>query len=301
VVLDLRNNGGGSLDDAVRMAGLFLPWGPMVQVKDRRGVGDVLEDVDPAVVFDGPLVVMVNTFSASASEILAAAMQDYGRAVIVGADTTFGKGTVQQVLDLDNFVPPAEAGLKPLGSLKLTVQKFYRVNGGSTQFKGVVPDILMPDAYTELDVGEKSLEHALPWDAAKPLRVQRWFDAPPLPTLQAKSRARIASSAYFKRVNEALREQRRQRDREKTTLQKLSYFAERDRGRRESDSLEALQKRTSGLTATPLSSLNPAFAADSVEREKVNEWKLQLTRDHALREAVHVLEDWADASAKRED
>jgi carboxyl-terminal processing protease len=298
IVLDLRNNGGGSLDDAVRMAGLFLPWGPMVQVKDRRGAGDVLEDIDPAVVFAGPLVVMVNTFSASASEILAAAMQDYGRAVIVGADTTFGKGTVQQVIDLDNFAGAGESGLKPLGSLKLTVQKFYRVNGGSTQFKGVVPDILIPDAYTELDVGEKSLEHALPWDAARPLRVQRWFDAPPLPQLQSKSRARVAANPYFKRLHEALRDQARFRDREKVTLQMVPYFAERDKSRREADSLEALQKRSSGLMVTPLASLNPAFAADSVEQEKVNDWKQQLSRDHTLREAVHVLEDWVEISKK---
>src|SRR6185295_6968751 len=138
-----------SLDDAVKMSGLFLPWGPMVQVKDRQGGGDVLEDIDPAVVFDGPVTVLVNTFSASASEILAAALQDYGRAVIFGTDTTFGKGTVQTVLDLDNMVGPADAALKPLGSLKLTIQKFYRVNGGSTQFKGVVPEILIPDAYTD--------------------------------------------------------------------------------------------------------------------------------------------------------
>jgi carboxyl-terminal processing protease len=299
IVLDLRNNGGGSLDDAVKMSGLFLPWGPMVQVKDRQGGGDVLEDVDPAVVFEGPVAVLVNTFSASASEILAAALQDYGRAVIFGTDTTFGKGTVQTVLDLDNMVGPADAALKPLGSLKLTVQKFYRVNGGSTQFKGVVPEIMIPDAYTDLDVGEQSLEYPLPWDAARALRVQRWFDAPPIPSLQAKSRARVAGSAYFRRVNTSLKRQQAQRAQETVPLALSRFFAERDKNRHESDTLETLQKQASGLVAVPLESLNKDFAADSVEREKVNEWKLSLGRDYYLREAVHVLEDWAAASAKK--
>jgi len=300
VVLDLRNNGGGSLDDAVKMSGLFLPWGPMVQVKDRQGGGDVLEDIDPGVTFDGPVAVMVNTFSASASEILAAALQDYGRAVIFGTDTTFGKGTVQTVLDLDNMVPPADAGLKPLGSLKLTVQKFYRVNGGSTQFKGVVPEILIPDAYTNLDVGEQSLEYPLPWDAAKPLRIQRWFDAPPIPTLQAKSRVRVAESPYFKRLNTTLKKQDLQRKQKSMTLSLKPFFAERDKSRHESDTLETLQKQASGLVAVPLATLNQAFASDSAEKEKVNDWKQSLGRDYYLREAVHVLEDWSAASAKKD-
>jgi carboxyl-terminal processing protease len=293
VVLDLRGNGGGSLDDAVRMAGLFLPWGPMVQVRDRQGGGNVLEDMDPAVVFDGPLVVMVNTFSASASEILAAAMQDYGRAVVFGTDTTFGKGTVQTLLDLDNLAAPAEADLKPLGTVKLTIQKFYRVNGGSTQFQGVVPDILIPDGYTHLEMGEKSQDHALPWDAARPLRIQRWFDPPPLPELQAKSRNRVARSAYFKRLNATLKARAARRENDHVPLSLDAFFAERERSRVEGDSLEALQRQSTGLTATPLVSRNAAFAADSVEKEKTREWKEQLAKDFYLREAVDVLGDWA--------
>jgi carboxyl-terminal processing protease len=293
IVLDLRGNGGGSLDDAVKMAGLFLPWGPMVQVRDRQGAGNVLEDMDPSVMFDGPLVVMVNTFSASASEILAAAMQDYGRAVIFGTDTTFGKGTVQTLLDLDNLAAPAEASLKPLGSLKLNIQKFYRVNGGSTQFHGVVPDILIPDTYTNLDVGEKSLDNALPWDAARPLRIQRWFDPPPLPELQSKSRSRVARSAYFKRLNSTLRIRQARRENEHVALTLDRYLAERERNRVEGDSLEALHKQATGLIATLLISQNAAFAADSVEQVKARDWKDQLAKDFYLREAVDVLGDWA--------
>lgn len=298
VVLDLRGNGGGSLDDAVRMAGLFLPWGPIVQVRDRQGAGNVLEDMDPSVVFDGPLVVMVNTFSASASEILAAAMQDYGRAVILGPDTTFGKGTVQTLLDLDNMAAPSEASLKPLGTVKLTIQKFYRVNGGSTQFKGVVPDILIPDAYTTLDVGEQSLDHPLPWDAARPLRIQRWFDPPPMTELQAKSRTRVNKSAYFKRLNTTLklREARREAH---VPLSLDRYLADRERNRVESDSLEALQKQSAGLKVNPIGSLNAAVAADSVEREKAREWKELLAKDFYLREAVDVVSDWTELASRK--
>ncbi len=298
VVLDLRGNGGGSLDDAVKMAGLFLPWGPVVQVRDRQGAGNVLEDMDPSVVFDGPLVVMVNTFSASASEILAAAMQDYDRAVILGPDTTFGKGTVQTLLDLDNMASPAEGALKPLGTVKLTIQKFYRVNGGSTQFKGVVPDILIPDAYTTLDVGEQSLDHPLPWDAARPLRVQRWFDPPPLPELQAKSRARVNKSAYFKRLNSTLKVREARREAH-VPLSLDRYLADRERNRIESDSLEALQKQSAGLKVNPLGSLNAAVAADSVEREKAREWKELLAKDFYLREAVDVVSDWTELGAAK--
>ncbi|HEX2612281.1 MAG TPA: carboxy terminal-processing peptidase [Fibrobacteria bacterium] len=293
IVLDLRNNGGGSLDDAVKMSGLFLPWGPMVQVRDREGAANVLEDTDPGVVFDGPLAVLVNTFSASASEIMAAAMQDYGRAVIIGTDTTFGKGTVQTLIDFDNLAAPSDASFKPLGTLKLTIQKFYRVNGGSTQFRGVVPDILIPDGYTQLDMGEKSQDYPLPWDTARPLRIQRWSSPPPLADLQARSRARVDHNAFFKRLDTTLRARQARRGNDQALLSLDRYLADRERSRLEGDTLEALQKLSTGLTATPLASLNAAIAADSLEKEKAREWKEQLSKDSYLREAVDVLGDWA--------
>ena len=165
IILDLRNNGGGSLQDVVEMAGLFIKEGPIVQVKAKVGKPRVYSDTDESVYYDGPLVVMVNTYSASASEILAAAMQDYGRAVIVGGSpTTFGKGTVQRAFDLDGFVSEAYDEIKPLGALKLTLQKFYRIDGGTTQLKGVTPDIILPDTWSYLNVGEKDQEFPIPWD-----------------------------------------------------------------------------------------------------------------------------------------
>ena len=145
LVIDLRNNGGGSLHDVVQMAGLFIEMGPIVQIKGREGAPYIMSDLDPRVQFDGPMVIMVNSLSASASEILAAAMQDYGRAVIIGSASTYGKGTVQRFIELDAFLPESMKNLSPLGSMKLTIQKFYRVDGGATQLKGVIPDIVLPE------------------------------------------------------------------------------------------------------------------------------------------------------------
>ncbi len=298
IILDLRNNGGGALEDAVRMAGLFLPGGPVVQVRDRRGSGSVLEDTDPSVEYAGPLILLVNTFSASASEILAAAMQDYGRAVIVGSDTTFGKGTVQTLIDLDNFATPAEADLKPLGTVKLTVQKFYRITGGSTQFRGVVPDILIPDAYTDLDVGEKSLEHAMPWDTIRALNYHRWADLP-LRQLEARSRARIAASDYFKHVDEFLQHQKAFRNDKYIPLGMDKFIAERDRNRKESDDLEALTRQVTDFSVDPLPSRDVAYAEDSTTREKTKVWKEQLDSDFYLRESLEIMNDLIALEHKR--
>lgn len=145
IILDLRNNGGGSLRDVIDMTGFFIPEGPIVQVAGRGGRKEILSDRDPSVEYDGPLIVLVNQYSASASEILAAALQDYGRAVIVGSTSTFGKGTVQRFIDMDRTIP-GRTDIKPLGTVKLTMQKFYRIDGGSTQLRGVVPDIILPDS-----------------------------------------------------------------------------------------------------------------------------------------------------------
>ena len=161
IILDLRNNGGGSLRDVVKMSGYFIEEGPIVQVKDRTNKPEVLDDKDPSVQYAGPLIVMVNEFSASASEILAAALQDYSRAIIVGSNT-YGKGSVQRFFDLDRAVY-GNSDVKPLGQIKITIQKFFRVNGGSTQLKGVTPDIILPDNYSEINVGEKDNEHPMAW------------------------------------------------------------------------------------------------------------------------------------------
>lgn len=171
IILDLRNDGGGSLIDAVDIASLFIKTGPVVQVKDSNGKIQVLKDEDPTIEYSGPLVVLVNELSASASEIVAAALQDYKRAIIVGGDHTHGKGTVQAVVNLNSNIPPSNAKeIGDIGALKVTIQKFYRITGGSTQYKGVVPDIILPSLFQHLKSGEKYLEYSLPWDQIGPVK-----------------------------------------------------------------------------------------------------------------------------------
>ena len=190
LILDLRDNGGGSLAESVEMTGLFFPSGPVVQVRESRGV-QVLNDQDPDTLYDGPLVVLVNRRSASASEILAAALQDYGRAIIVGDSKTHGKGTVQSWQPLDERTPG-------LGSIKVTTHSFYRVAGGSTQMKGVVPDIAIPSVLDVLEVGEEYLAHAIPWTVISMARYQQVGDLSPwVPELKRNSEARRARDSRF--------------------------------------------------------------------------------------------------------
>ena len=200
IILDLRNNSGGSLNDVVQMSGLFIENGPIVQVKGRDASPYVLKDKDEKVVYTGPLIVMVNTQSASASEILAAAIQDYGRGVIVGSRSTFGKGTVQRFLDLDKAVSGNDE-FKPLGDVKVTLQKFYRVNGGSTQLKGVIPDINLPDNQQYIDSGEKELENPMEWSEIAPVEFsQHIVDLSNMEKIKSKSDARVKASPQFSKV-----------------------------------------------------------------------------------------------------
>lgn len=190
IVLDLRNNGGGSLPDAIEIAGLFIRGGPIVQVRDLRGV-QVLSDPDPTILYDGPLVVLVNRSSASASEIVAAALQDFGRAVIIGDRKTHGKGTVQTLLPLDSRDAT-------LGSLKITTAAFYRIAGGSTQMRGVSPDIVLPSFLDAMEIGEEFLPHALPWTVIDPAYYAVLLDlVPPLDVLRERSERRRAESPAF--------------------------------------------------------------------------------------------------------
>lgn len=175
LILDLRNNGGGALADAVNISGLFLPGGPVVQVRDGEGKLTVLADQEPQMVFDGLMIVLVNQFSASASEIVAAAMQDYSRALVIGSQHTHGKGTVQAMMDLNRFLPLFRARrVGDLGALKMTIQKFYRINGGSTQFRGVSPDLAVPSMLDHLESGEQYMDYALPWDQMLPVPYRPW-------------------------------------------------------------------------------------------------------------------------------
>ncbi|HBR33053.1 MAG TPA: tail-specific protease [Firmicutes bacterium] len=288
VVLDLRNNGGGALDDAVKMAGLFIESGPIVQSKDQKGDITVFRDPDAGIVYDGPLVVMVNSLSASASEIVAAALQDYGRAVIVGSDHTFGKGTVQGMVNLDYFLDylyPRQAAYKPLGSLKLTEEKYYRINGGATQLKGVESDLILPDPYAYLEIGEKYYDYPLPWDQVKALNYQEWTGGKwDLATLRAQSAQRIAANLNFDTVQKNIELVCKQQEESLQPL-KLAKFLERERkARLEAEQLNKTPDLSSGVEFKLLNG-----QAQNAELEQ--EWLKQLETDFYLEESVNVILD----------
>lgn len=208
LILDLRGNGGGSLSDAVEVSGLFLTGGPVVQVKDSNGKIAVLDDEDKNLVYDGPMLVLVNQFAASASEILAAALQDYGRAVIVGGAHTHGKGTVQALMDMNRNLPLLHLQkYEQLGALKVTIQKFYRISGGSTQYKGVLPDLVVPSILDYLETGEQYLDYSLPWDQVQAVKFTPWQGAHlDFSQIKRKSEAYLAASEKFKKISsESLR------------------------------------------------------------------------------------------------
>lgn len=198
IVLDLRNNGGGALVDAVEITGMFIDYGPVVQVKTSNGNIRILRDEDFGVEWDGPLVVLVNKFSASASEIVAGALQDYGRAVIMGGAYTHGKGTVQTIVDLNENIPLLHIKkYDDLGALKVMIQKFYRVTGGSTQYKGVEPDIVLPSLLAHVESGERYLEHSLPWDSIDSVDYEKAPSKLPLDNIREKSLKRVEKDEGF--------------------------------------------------------------------------------------------------------
>ncbi len=288
LVLDLRNNGGGALEDAVKLTGLFIETGPVVQVKDRRGRSRVLADEDEDIAWAGPLVVMVNSFSASASEIVAAALQDYGRALVVGADTTFGKGTVQSMIDLDTYLPPLFSPFRPMGSLKLTIQKFYRINGGSTQYRGVVPDILIPDAYTDLDLGEKKLDNAMTWDQAERADYVRWEKVLDAPALRLSHKTRADKSEIYQSHMRQFQAMKSRRDETRVVLQKDDFFRTQKAAKAESKAFEDLNKKELPLVVSQREA-NKALLPEEVEIR--NNWEVELKRDLHLYKVTHILGD----------
>ena len=291
VVFDLRTNGGGSLTDAVEMAGLFMPSGPMVQVHDSRGVTNVLNDKDPRVQYTGPLVVLVNKYSASASEILAAAVQDYKRGIIMGSTSTYGKGTVQRVVDLDETLPAELNALKPFGSLKFTMQKFYRITGASTQFKGVASDIVLPDVYSYLDQGEKEMDYPLKWDEIKPAAFRPWDSQPNYTKLEANSKARVAASPSFKQMTELVQSLRKRKDETVVSLKLSNYRTQQLVLKAESDKYEAIQKTATALVIKPLAADTKPLAGDTVKVNRSMRFTRGLNKDITLGEAVNVLKD----------
>ena len=291
LILDLRFNGGGSLQDVVDMAGLFIKNGPIVQVKGNTGLPSVLSDNDPAIQFDKPLVVLVNSFSASASEIFAAAMQDYKRGVILGSTSTYGKGTVQRFVDLDEYLAMADDTLKPLGSIKLTIQKFYRINGGSTQLKGVTPDIILPDIYNYLKVGESEMDYPMQWSQVNAVNYNVWNSTINFSDIKQKSKARTDKSEIMNLINEnALRLEKLDKDKI-ASLNLNKYRKEQTKLKEESKKYENVDKEIPQLTALSLNSDEEEMKSDTIKQSKAKTWLKDIKKDAYIYEAVKVIED----------
>jgi len=289
IILDLRNNGGGSLMDVVQMVGLFIPDGPVVQVKSRDESPTVLRDRDNNVLWEGPLVVMVNEFSASASEIFAAAIQDYKRGLVVGSTTTYGKGTVQRNIDLERTSWTSN-NPSDLGVVKLSLQKFYRINGGSTQLKGVASDIVLPDQYEYLKLREKDEPTALPWDEIPSAQYKTWSNDYSFADIVKRSNERIQQNKSFISIKDY-----------SNWLEKYNdkvYSLKLDKFRKEKQELSNTVRAIDTLTKLPNAlnfvNLNVDMAVisqDTLKKER-NEMFLRFRRnDLNLGETVNIMND----------
>jgi carboxyl-terminal processing protease len=295
IILDLRGNGGGALDDAEKMSGLFIEKGPLVQLKDRNLAPQVHEDRDASVSYQGPLVILVNALSASASEILAAAMQDYRRAIIVGGEHTFGKGTVQVMLDLDRYLPAEMVRYRPLGAIAITVQKYYRITGASTQYKGVVPDIVLPDFYSYLEIGEKSQPYSLPWDTIPAVAFALWKNSfHDLNEIKSRSQQRLNNSVRFQQIAANISRLKKQREKTVVTLNLQKFQAEQDMLFQEAERFNREQVEFSYIQPRLLEgdSASGTVAAKATLEAKRKEWISNLRKDPIVEEAMQVLNDW---------
>ena len=289
IILDLRSNGGGSLDDVVKMGGLFIDEGPIVQVKEKGRKPQVLADRYAGAEWDGALVIMINEFSASASEIMAAAMQDYGRAVIVGSSSSHGKGTVQRFLNLNQTI--RNKNIPDLGSIKLTIQKFYRINGDATQLKGVSSDILLPDNYMYIKTGEKEQDYPMAWDQiesasydSKSYQVKK--------SVFETSNARVQSNETFKLIEENARRWEKQRESRKYPLSIAKYALQEEKQKAEGEKFEILNKlEISGFEVSNIpSDLEKIKTEES--RMKINkDWIKSINKDPYVYESLQIIED----------
>ncbi|WP_378185765.1 carboxy terminal-processing peptidase [Aquimarina sp. W85] len=289
LVIDLRDNGGGSLQTVVDIAGLFIEKGPVVQVRTKEESPEVLSDKDKSVLWNGPLVILVNELSASASEILAAAMQDYKRAIIIGSKQTYGKGTVQNVMDLNRWMRSNDFG--DLGALKLTTQKFYRVNGGSTQLEGVKSDVVVPDRYSYIDIGEKDQENPLPWDKIAAADYTPWDGYINIDKTINNSKARMQQNSQLKLIEENAKWVREKRDVNRYSLNFQKYKKNIEENENQAKRFEAINDYKTNLTYESLPYEQQLMTKDTVLKEKRNRWHQSLSKDVYIEEAISVLED----------
>ncbi len=288
LIVDLRNNGGGSLKTAIEISGLFIDKGPIVQVKYRGENPIVKEDIDPSIQWDGAVVVLVNEFSASASEIFAAAMQDYKRGVILGGNQTYGKGTVQNILPINQFYPKYE---KDLGYLKMTIQKFYRVNGGSTQKEGVYSDIAMPSRLSYMKYGERDLEGALSWDKVAQANYKQTNTYANFNDVVYNSKQRIANSNNFKLVNEYAKWLKNNQEETSFSLNYKKFLEENEQKDQEAKRFKSVFDYKSNLTFTSPKYEKNLFKENQDLADKRVAWHKNLAKDMYISEALNVLSE----------
>jgi len=287
LIMDLRDNGGGSLETVVKMVGLFIPEGPIVQVKAPGRNPEVLPDKDSRVQYDGPLVVMINNFSASASEIFAAAIQDYKRGIVVGSKHSYGKGTVQNVIDLNQFIRGNSYG--DLGALKTTIQKFYRINGGSTQREGVKSDIVFPDRFSYLDMGERDEESALPWDKIAPAKYQPLSVS--YDNVIANSKKRIASNPTFNLINENAKWIFERKDENDFSLNLIDFKKEIDQTDLKIKKFKVISEYKNQYVFHSLPDEIALFEKDTLLKQKRERWHEEMQKDIYLEETLNVISD----------
>lgn len=295
IVLDLRDNGGGSLYEVIKMVGLFIPQGPVVQVKSRGQGVSVYDDEDKGnVVYDGPLVVLINENSASASEILAAAIQDYKRGVIVGSSaSSFGKGSVQSFVDFDEHPTPSTTDdMKPLGQLKVTIQKFYRINGGSTQLKGVTPDVELPGYYKYDEQGEKDLDFPMAWDQIPSAPYTVWKNAPNYDKIKSNSAARVAKSESFSLIDAKALQFKREKDNTVESLYLPDFKASQDALTEENKKFKPLENPIAGLNVMILDVDKKTLQSDTAKLARKNDFIDKLKKDPYVNEATSIIKDW---------
>ena len=289
IIIDLRDNGGGSLQEVVEMAGLFIPKGPVVQVKDKVGKVYVMDDKNTDVSWDGPLAIMVNHGSASASEILAAAIQDYKRGVIIGTQS-FGKGTVQSFYNLDQYLLPQFDSIRPLGEVKITNQKFYRINGGATQLKGVMPDVILPDPYAFIEVGEKEMDYPMPWDEIMKATYDEYTSIN-YSKLKKGSSERVKSSSAFKLIETESKELKSKKDDTKYNLKIEKFRAEQKQLREQYKKYDDLKVDIKGFSASLSNYDKEILKADTIKLNKEIKWTKNIQKDNYIFEASNVLND----------
>jgi len=287
LILDLRNNGGGALQTVVDMTGLFIERGPIVQVKSTGNRKQILYDKDPQVVWDGPLVILMNKMSASASEILAGALQDYNRAVIIGNEKSFGKGTVQNVIDLNRFISNSSYDL---GALKITTDKFYRINGESVQLEGVKSDIIIPDSYKYIFNGEKDEKNPLQWDKITPANFDKWAKRDYLNKISSENQSRIDNDDYYSLINDRAQWLKDQQSKKTISLNFNSYNSFLTKQREKNKRFESLNKYENNLNFKLLKTEKEYIISNKELLSSRNRWHRNLTKDLYLEEGVKALE-----------